>query len=142
MVRKRNIENCQSWNIVDYGIHFSVTTGLFDISFFQVHFRLSIITVSWHFHYIEFLYFLPWNLRFTKKNTKNKTNKQTNKQKTNNQKDKEKRRPPSCHHLSSEPLAGPIRREFIRYIGQGPGKLRRGPWISEGPHIRSQWRFI
>jgi hypothetical protein len=32
---------------------------------------------------------------------------------------------------------GPMRSGFNRYIGEP----RRAPWISEGPHSRSQWRF-
>ena len=40
------------------------------------------------------------------------------------------------------PWSGPMREGFSRYIGPGPGKPRRGPWISEGHHSRSHWRII
>ena len=33
-------------------------------------------------------------------------------------------------------------RGFIRCIGKGPGESRKGPWISEVPHLLSHWRFI
>jgi hypothetical protein len=38
--------------------------------------------------------------------------------------------------------AGPMRGRFSRYIGPGPGELRKGPWISEGPLSLSHRHFI
>jgi hypothetical protein len=35
-----------------------------------------------------------------------------------------------------------MRGGFNRYISTGHGKPRKGPWISEGPHSISHWRFI
>ena len=42
-----------------------------------------------------------------------------------------------CH-----PQAGSMRGVFSRYIGPGPGETRRGPSISEEPHVLSYKSFF
>jgi hypothetical protein len=100
-----------------------VLRKIFRHTFFQVHFCLSIITVFWRFHYIDFPHFLFSPVKFTLNEKNNKINKQKQQQQQQQQKKtpnkqtkKRKKKNILMYHLNSASLVSYVTYRITCYL--------------------------